>query len=134
MVLKFTKAALELAHVGAQAIKDLASTRAAERARTLRENRSRRVVNKRGVVYVDAARKRLKIRDEKEEEVYRLRKPGQRLRKGLQKCFREAATTARQRTKLRQQLKKIYAEAAHQAGRRRILLRSRRRVIQLSPR
>ena len=113
MVLKFTKAALELAHVGAQAIEDLASTRAAERARTLRENRSRRVVNKRGVVYVDAARKRLKIRDEKEEEAYRLRKPNQRLRKGLQKCFREAATTVIQRTQLRQQLKEIYAEAAH---------------------
>ena len=113
MVSKFTKAALELAQVGAQAIEDLASTQAAKRARTLRANRSPRVVNKRGVVYVDAARKRLKIRDEKEEEAYRLRKPSQRLRKGLKKWFREAAATAIRRTTLRQQLKEIYAEAAH---------------------
>ena len=133
MVLKFIKAALELAQVGTQAIEDLASTQAAEKARKLRENRSRRVVNKKGVVYVDAARKRLKIRDEKEEEAYRLRKPSQRLRKDLQKQFRTAAATAIKRTIRRQQLKEIYAEAARQAERRRILLRSRQRAIRLSP-
>ena len=113
MVSKFTKAALELAHVGAQAIEDLASTQAAERARTLRANRSRRVVNKRGVVYVGTARKRLKIRDAKEEEAYRLRKPAQRLRKKMQKWFQEAATAAIKRTKLRQQRKEIAIEAVH---------------------
>ena len=133
MVSKFTKAALELAHVGAQAIEDLASTQAAERARTLRVNRPRRVVNKRGVVYVDTARKRLKIRDTKEEEAYRLRKPVQRLRKKMQKWFQEAATAAIKRTKLRQQRKEIAIEAAHRARQRNILLRSRQRAIQLSP-
>ena len=90
-------------------------------------------MNKKGVVYVDAARKRLKIRDEKEEEAYRLRKPSQRLRKDLQKWFRTAAATAIKRTIRRQQLKEIYAEAARQAERRRILLRSRQRAIRLSP-
>ena len=125
LVSKFTKVALELAHIGAQAMEDLASTQAAERARKLRENRSRRVVNKRDIAYINAARKRLKIRDEKEEEAYRLRKPSQRLRKIMKKWFEEAAKAANRRTILREQLKEVFADAARQARRRHILLRSR---------
>ena len=126
LVSKFIKAALELGHVGAYVMEDLASTQATERARKLRANCSRLVVNK-GASF--AARKHLKIRDEKEEEAYRLRKPSPRLWKTMKNCFQEAAAEAIKPMNLHQQQQNRDTEAVHRERQRNILLRSRQRVI-----
>ena len=64
----FIKGSLVQAHAGAQFQEDLQHTQAAEIARASRQKRSRRSVQKGGVMYVDGAHSMTRQREEEELE------------------------------------------------------------------
>jgi hypothetical protein len=66
--LKFAKGSLTQAELGAIAQEDLSKTKAAEIARAARQNRSRRSVQKRGILYADGARTMARKRQEDNAE------------------------------------------------------------------
>jgi len=93
---QFIKGSLAQAQAGAQAYTDLSNTKAAEQARTLRQDRTRRSVQKGGVIYTHQARAIVKTREEDdaqkrielaEREVEKLKKDVIRERKKMETYF-----------------------------------------------
>jgi hypothetical protein len=65
---KFMKSSLARVEAGAQAEEDYSHIQVAEKARAARKKASSKVVQKRGVIYAEQARKRIKFREESDAE------------------------------------------------------------------